>query len=445
MEVPSPLRTSFWHSLSFKLIVVGLLILLMLIPGAMIRDLIREREQTQLDVISEIGSKWGMGQTLTGPILTIPYYVYIEEENKTYRQINHAHFLPEDLEITANIQPEIRYRGIYKTVVYTSSIRIKGNFINPEPGKLKLETENVLFEDAFLQVGITDMRGIQEKIQIQWNQEILDAESGLPVNDIMSSGLHARVKLDGSETYNFEFDIVLNGSSNFYLTPIGKVTRVNMKSDWAHPKFDGAFLPDERNIDENGFTANWKVLHLNRNFPQLWTGNAYFTEDSSFGVKLILPVDQYQKTMRSAKYAIMFIALTFMIFFFVEVLNKKRIHPIQYLLVGLSVSIFYLLLLSLGEQIGFSLAYLVSSLAVLALITAYSASVFRNLRLTLILSICLVILYGFLYSLIQLQDYALLMGGVGLFMVMAIIMFASRKVDWYNASSEKEKDKTIGF
>ncbi len=445
MDVPVPKRNPFWHSLSFKLILIGLLILVMLIPGAMIRELIREREQTRMDVIAEIGSKWGSGQTLKGPVLSIPYYTYIEQDEKTYREIRFAHFLPEDLIIDVRIDPEIRYRGIYKSVVYRSVLKFKGNFIPPETGKLKIEDENVLFKDAFIQVGIPDMRGIQENLSIKWNQETLEVEPGIPSSDIATSGFYARVPLAEAGGYDFRFDIVLNGSAYLYFVPVGKITKVRMESGWGHPKFDGAFLPDEREISPQGFTASWKVLHLNRNFPQSWKGDAYYMEDSAFGVNLILPLDQYQKTMRSAKYAIMFIALTFMIFFFVEVLNKKRIHPIQYLLVGLSISIYYVLLLSLGEQIGFNLAYLVSSLAVVGLITAYAGSIFRNSKLTLILGICLVILYAFLFSLIQLKDYALLMGSLGLFVAMALIMYASRNVNWYDATSLSDKDRQIGF
>jgi len=211
------------------------------------------------------------------------------------------------------------------------------------------------------------------------------------------------------------------------------------------PKFDGAFLPDERSVDENGFTASWKILHLNRNFPQAWKDMDFSTDEAAFGAYLLLPVDQYQKTERSAKYAIMFIVLTFTIFFFTEVLNRNRIHPIQYLLVGISISIFYVLLLSLAEQIGFNPAYYISAAATIMLITAYSVSIFRNARLSIILGTCLVLLYTFLFTLIQLQDYALLLGSIGLFVAMGIIMYTSRKVDWYSTVSPKKGDKNIGF
>ena len=215
-----------------------------------------------------------------------------------------------------------------------------------------------------------------------------------------------------------------------------------MNSSWGHPRFDGAFLPDRRDVSDGGFEATWTVLHLNRNYPQSWKGSAFHTEESAFGCHLILPVDQYQKTMRSAKYAIMFIVLTFMIFFFVEILNRRRIHPVQYLLVGLSISIFYVLLLSLGEQIGFNLSYLISSVAIVGLITAYAASILRHLKLTMILGACLVLLYVFLFILIQLQDYALLLGSIGLFVAMGGIMYTSRNVDWYSANFPEEYRQT---
>ena len=445
MEIPVPKRPSFWQSVTFKLIIIGLLILIMLIPGAMIRGLISEREQTQLDVISEIGSKWGYGQTLNGPVLSIPYYHYIEQDDKQFREIRFAHFLPGVLEVDAVVTPEIRYRGIYKTVVYNSVLKVSGFFDFPDTDKLKIERGSILPDDAFVQVGITDMRGIQQALSFKWNQQALDVEPGIPTGDISGSGFHVKLSLEERGRFDFQFEVNLNGSDHLYFVPVGKSTNIRMNSSWGHPRFDGAFLPDKRDITDGGFEAAWNVLHLNRNYPQSWKGSAYHTEESAFGCFLILPVDQYRKTMRSAKYAIMFIALTFMIFFFVEILNRRRIHPVQYLLVGLSISIFYVLLLSLGEQIGFNLSYLVSSVAIVCLITAYAAGIFRHFKLTMILGICLVLLYAFLFILIQLQDYALLLGSIGLFIAMGLIMYTSRNVDWYSTTSLKNQDKQIGF
>jgi inner membrane protein len=422
-----------------------MLILIMLIPGAMIRNLISEREQTQKDVIAEIGSKWGYGQTVSGPVLSIPYYHHIERDDKQYREIRFAHFLPGELEIDADIKPEIRYRGIYKSVVYNSVLKVSGSFDFPDTDKLKIEWGSILPYDAFIQVGITDMRGIQQVLPFQWNQQELEVEPGIPADDINGSGFHVKIALEEKGRFDFQFEINLNGSDHLYFVPVGKTTSIRMHSSWGHPRFDGAFLPDKRDVTDGGFEADWNVLQLNRNYPQSWKGSAYQTSASAFGCHLILPVDQYQKTMRSAKYAIMFIALTFMIFFFVEILNKRRIHPVQYLLVGLSISIFYVLLLSLGEQIGFNLSYLISSVAIVGLITAYVASIFRHMKLTMILGVCLVGLYVFLFILIQLQDYALLLGSIGLFVAVGLIMYTSRNVDWYSTTSLKNQDRQIGF
>jgi inner membrane protein len=224
----------------------------------------------------------------------------------------------------------------------------------------------------------------------------------------------------------------INGSESINFIPVGKQTNVDLDSDWANPSFEGSFLPNTRDINETGFNASWKVLHLNRSYPQQWIGTKYNIDESSFGVKLLLPVDHYQKSLRSVKYAIMFISLTFLIFFFTEILNKKRIHPIQYLLVGLGLSVFYTLLVSLSEQINFNLAYLLASLSIITLITAYSYSMLKNIKLTVIVAFVLSVLYTFLFTVIQLQDYSLLLGSIGLFLALAIVMYLSRKVDWYS-------------
>jgi len=427
MEIPLPKRPSFWHSITFKLMIIGLMILIMLIPVTRVSKLISEREQTQQEVISEIGSKWGYGQTLAGPVLSIPYYHSIEKDDKQYQEIRFAHFLPRELVVDADVIPEIRYRGIYKTVVYNAVLKVSGSFDFPSTDILKIERGSVLPDDALLQVGISDMRGIQQALPFEWNLQELEVEPGIPTADISESGFHVKVTLEERDHFDFQFELDLNGSDHLYFVPLGKSTSIRMKSSWRHPRFEGAFLPDKRDISEDGFNASWRVLHLNRNYPQSWKGSAFQASSSAFGCSLILPVDQYQKTMRSAKYAIMFIGLTFMIFFFVEILNKRRIHPVH------------------GEQIGFNLSYLFSSVAIVGLITAYAAGIFRQTRLTMILGICLVLLYVFLFILIQLQDYALLLGSIGLFVAMGLIMYTSRKVDWYSATSWKNKDKQIGF
>jgi len=241
--------------------------------------------------------------------------------------------------------------------------------------------------------------------------------------------------------YNFRIRLDLNGSAGLLFSPVGKETIAELKSDWTNPSFMGDFLPEERSVDGAGFSAKWKVLHLNRNFPQAWTGSQNLVGQTLFGVNLLLAVDEYQKTMRTAKYAIMFIALTFLTFFMIELLSRHTIHPIQYLLIGFALLVFYTLLLSISEYLIFAQAYWIASIAIIAMITLYARSVLANNLQTLVISGVLMLLYGYLFIILQLQDYALLMGSIGLFAVLAIVMYLTRKIDWFGIMDATNQQK----
>jgi inner membrane protein len=243
-----------------------------------------------------------------------------------------------------------------------------------------------------------------------------------------------------SSTYQFKLSLNLKGSQLLYFTPVGKVTDINLSSDWPNPSFNGAFLPDKREISEKGFKANWNILHLNRNFPQVWTGSQHTISKSSFGIDLILPVDNYQKSYRSIRYAILFIGFTFLVFFFIEVLNKVFIHPVQYILVGVALIVFYTLLLSFSEHMKYNLAFIISALSTLLLIAGYVKAILKSSQLSLLISGILTVLYTFIFVIIQLQDYALLIGSIGIFIILGLVMYFSRKIDWYNLSLEEKKD-----
>lgn len=447
MEKQKPSFTEKYAAI-LKVASIGILVLILLIPAGMIQSLIREREARQEEAILEINDKWGHTQTIVGPFITIPYYEYYKNaDDEMIKTLEFAHFMPDELNINTNLQPEKRYRGIFEVVVYQSEILLKGSFQKPDITSLNIDPENVVWDKAYISIGIPDMRGIKNKVTMHLNKQDIEFNPGLDSRDIVGSGIHAYIDLlKAEERLNFDLLLSLNGSGNLSFVPIGKETNVKVKSEWTDPSFDGSFLPYERNISETGFEANWKVLHLNRNFPQQWLNTRFDVQQSAFGVSLLLPVDTYQKSMRSAKYAAMFIALTFLIFFFVEILNKKRIHPIQYTLVGLALVIFYVLLLSLSEHIGFAYAYVVASLAIVLLITLYSHTFFKERKLTLIMLFLLIILYYYIYTILQLQDYALLMGSIGLFLVLAIVMYLSRKIDWDSIglkSRNGEKDSKI--
>lgn len=425
------------NSITIKLIVIGILFLIMLIPITMVQDLIRERENRSKKAIREVSSKWGNEQTVSGPILTIPYKSYYNvnenKEKKIITVIKYAHFLPDNLNITGKILPEVRYRGIFEVVVYKSTMTLSGKFFAPDFSEWEIEEKDILWKEAFISIGIPDMRGIKDYINMKWNNETLSFNPGIDSKDIISSGVSARYLIhDKKMNYDFLLNIKLNGSQKLFFTPLGKETKVKLSSNWTTPCFDGAYLPDERKITKKDFNAEWKILHLNRNYPQKWLNNLYEINSSEFGVKLLMPVEQYQKSMRSAKYASMFISLTFLIFFFVEVLNRRKIHPIQYILVGLALCIFFTLLLSISEHISFYLSYILSSICIVIVITGYTKSIFKNNKLTFVMSGILIILYAFIYIILQLEDYALLLGSIGLLVIISTVMYLSRKINWYD-------------
>ena len=432
------------YSISARLIIIGFLVMLLLIPSFMIRTLIRERQDRRDDAISEVSEKWGQTQTITGPILSIPYTKYFTtEDNETSTKTMYTHILPDFLEIDGTIHPEVRNRGIYEVVLYNSELHFNGKVLIPDLGDLKIPTKDIIWKNAFISVGITDMKGIEELITFEIDDDDYLANSGIETNDVIISGVSKIINnIKPNHDFEFSFNLNINGSNGLTLTPVGKETNVTISSDWISPSFIGHFIPTDHEINENGFTANWKVLHSNRNFPQKWVGSKHKIEEFSFGVDLLMPVDEYQKNMRTAKYAFMFISLTFLSFFMIELLNKKVIHPIQYLLIGFSLLVFYSLLLSISEHISFKYAYLISSIATIALISTYTISFLKSRLQTFIIFSILVLLYVYLFIVIQLQDFALLIGSIGLFVILSLVMFLTRKIDWFSTLNNHKGKNT---
>jgi inner membrane protein len=445
-------KAGIWmrNSVSIRLFTIGILILILLIPVNSIESLIREREYTQFDAQREISEKWGHPQTITALDLSVPYTVY----NKVFEKDNpdkyklvpgtaYAHFLPENLKVTGVINPEVRYRGIFEAIVYGSELEISGHFVTPDISDWKLD-EHFRWDEASISLGISDLRSIQENVQIEWDGENYFFEPGMPTKDVSETGISAEIPVvspvdSGRKIYPFKMTLKFNGSSHLRFVPLGRTTDVALKSSWPTPSFDGAFLPDLRNIDNDGFDAKWNVINLNRPYPQQFLGSMSGISDYAFGLTLMMPVDQYQKSMRAAKYAVLFITLTFVVFFFMQIINKVRIHPVQYVLVGLALCMFYTLLISLSEQIHFGWAYLIAASAIVALISIYAQGTFKNIKLTMFLTSILVVLYGFIFSIIQLQDFALLVGSIGLFLALATVMIVTRNIDWYNPGKLVEK------
>jgi inner membrane protein len=459
-ELPPPIpqhRSQLRSSLTLKLVIIGILtggLLILTIPLFVV---INDREERRDDVVEEISSKWGRDQTIFGPVLTVPYHHTIVNRSSngrssTTKKTQFLHFLPDTLEINATVVPEMKYRGIFETVVYKSVLKIRGSFGDLDWDLARVEETEILKERASLCIGIPDVRGIREATSITFLGQKLEAKPGLPTQEVLSSGISSLINLkDDNGSMVFDIELHLDGSSSLAFSPLGKTTSIEMNSPWSAPSFDGAFLPLEKNIGTDGFSAFWKVLHLNRSIPHAWTGAApssggganwkngqlfagpaNILGDFAFGVKFYMPNDVYQKTTRMAKYAILFLVFGFTSFFFTEILQKAQVHPIQYLLIGFAILVFYLLLLSLSEHFGFDRAYLVSTAAVVFLIGSYASAILSSQKLAISVSAVLSILYGYLYVILQLESYALLMGSLGLFGALALAMFFTRKIDWYS-------------
>ena len=432
---------NFWESNKtlFKVMLIGFLILIMLIPSAYIQSLVSERKERQKDIIEEVSSKWADAQTVTGPILMIPYTLSEKQSDGKVAEVTHtAYFLPDDLKINGFILPETRHRSLFDVTVYRSDLSITGDFQLVSLSGLQINPTSLQWQKAKIVMGLNDARGLEDNVAIKWNDSLLQLDAGMEKNGAVENGLNAAVPLSMNEAVHFSLKLKLKGSQYLYFTPLGKSTEVVVHSKWQNPAFDGKFLPNTTaDITDSGFTAKWKVLQSSLSYPQSWIDSEKKLTESSFGVRLIQPVDGYVKTERSVKYALLFIGLTFTIFLFVEILQKSRIHPLQYLLVGMALCIFYTLLLSFSEYLGFNIAYFISTIATVSLIGLYVWSVFKKGKTALGFGFGLTALYGYIFVLIQLQDYALIFGSIGLFIILAAVMYYSRKIDWYNAGKKQ--------
>ena len=429
----------FTQSITFKALTVLVLTLFLLIPKAMITSLIEERQDRSRETIRTINEKWSEPQTICGPVLEVPYLVKVTEDeivNKEVRQkvqynTKWLTITPGTLHIDVELFPEPKHYGIYKTTLYKSELSISGSFNNLDEFD---SDETKHWNEAYIILGISDLKGLVSDAELTINGNTYSAKPEGATNWFDDNTLHFSLKdfkksPDGKNEFSCKF--TLNGSEEINFVPVGKTTDVAVSGKWASPGFIGNFSP-QSTIENENFSAKWHILHFNRNIPEAWDGSTQiYLNHSAFGVRLVEMVDHYQQNMRSAKYALMFIALTFVVFFFVEALTKKKIHIIQYLLVGVALILFYSLLLSISEQIGFALAYLIASIATIGLITLYAHSVFKNKTQTGILMLILCMLYIFLYVILQLEDLSLLIGSIGLFAILGVIMYLSRKINWY--------------
>jgi inner membrane protein len=425
-----------------RLCLVGALALLLVIPIVMIYGLVWERQARHEAVTAEVASSWGNMQAVTGPALILPYTVRFVETSPAGKETQridtrHGVFLPKSLRAKGTIDVETRSRGIFDVPVYRLKLTLDGEFGQPNLQELGIDPAGVDWSRAHLAVGISDVRAVREQSAVTWNGQPTSFLPGTGSFTDGGVGIHAPISVTASNVAApFSFELELNGSSGVYLVPFAEETTVQLTSNSPHPSFQGSWLPTERSVSDEGFDATWKVSYLGRNYPQSWISRAsedkhHPIEASRFGVEITEPVDTYRMAERSVKYAILFILLTFASVWLIEVLARTRVHPIQYLLLGAAMCVFYLLELSLAEHLAFPIAYGIACFAVVAMIAAYSRVIFRQSRHTAVVTGGTTILYGYLFVLLTNEDAALLVGSIGLFASIAGIMFATRGIDWY--------------
>lgn len=434
------------RTLSLKLGAIAFLIVLLLIPLLMIGGLIQDRQQQRDSVLEDIAQSSSYSQQISGPVLVVPYRkvqrswktVDGNTEQQTSTVAGHLYFLPETLEVEARVDTELRARGIYQARLFHADNRISGQFKVPERWGITEDFEDYRFEPAFLAVGISDIRGIEKNLELSVNGQSLAFQAGTGLG-WLGGGVHVALPAVDTRTelrLDYAFGLSLQGTGQLHVLPVGRSTTVNMAANWPHPSFIGNYLPASREIDAQGFSARWQTSFFSTNLEdaltQCVTNNACDDfRGRSFGVSFVDPVDQYLKSERAIKYALLFIALTFAGFFLFEVLKSLSVHPIQYALVGVALAFFYLLLLSLSEHLGFGVAYALSAGGCVLLIGFYLCHVLHSLGRGLGFAAGLLVLYAMLYGLLGAEDYALLMGSLLLFGLLGVFMVLTRRLDWY--------------
>jgi inner membrane protein len=456
-DAPPPLPKSqpFFkrrHLTMLKLFGVGALILVMLIPLLMIQGVLNDRLARRNEAVDDITSSWGKDQSIIGPVLVVPYLHHgtvvrsvtlpdgrVETREVAETTVAYAYFLPDTLEVTGDVQTQTLHRGIYDAAVFRGMINVSGKFPVPDMAALKIDPKDVLWKDAAVTLAVSDLRGTRESLLLDWGGKKIQLQPGSQLPGY-TTGVTAPLANDQPITAPMAFSIALdlNGSSGIFFAPFGVQNVVTLKANWPDPGFHGAFLPSDRNVRADGFEATWKVSYYGRDYPQRWTskmGNDRFTtlavSNSLFGAQFLRVLDAYRYVERSIKYGVLFFVLVFTTFFLFEVTAKQKIHPLQYLMVGAALCLFYLALLSASEFIGFTASYAVATVAATGLITWYCSYFLGGGARTLMIGGGLLGVYTFLYITLRQQDYALLMGTVALFVLLGIVMWVTRKVDWY--------------
>ncbi|TES66285.1 cell envelope integrity protein CreD [Burkholderia cepacia] len=437
--------------LLFKFAITALLALLILIPLQMVQSIVHERSAYRMDALQSIWSSYAGPQTVSGPVLVVPYTEVTRVRDETpaggatktslRSETRRLLVFPKTLNVDGTLTTSVRYRGIHKALVYELTSRLTGTLALPDLKKLPQADGHVSFkvDNAYVAIGIGDIRGLTAQPDLRIGGARFDVEQGTRL-DSLRQGVHANVDLaalaeagaGAGAVVPFSIDLPLRGAESVAFAPVGDQNDFSLKSTWPHPSFDGAFLPNNRTVDARGFTGNWRVTSFNTKArEQIATGNGDSAIETA-SVSMIEPVNVYLQAERATKYGALFVMLTFASFFMYELVKRLRIHPIQYTLVGLSLALFFLLLLSLSEHIAFAYAYLAASGACIGLLGFYLSFVLHSVKRGAVFSALLAVLYAALYGLLLSEDNALMLGSLLLFAILAGIMTLTRRVDWYS-------------
>lgn len=412
-------------SITGKIMSVGFMGLLLIIASWMISSTVSARQESWNTIRKGLVSTWGEPQDVVGPILRVPVV-------KANGQATAAWFLPERLAVDGAFGTELLKHGICKTSVYSTDMKIEGAFPADIAAVLARHGMTPDWSQAKLILGVSDLRGVKSAPVVDWGGEKLALQPTTEAVDLKGGVLEARLGREPRGEVPFSANLKIRGSQQAGFFPIGRTTTVSLRSPWKTPEFVGPFFPDSKTIDAAGFRAAWSIQDISRSIPQYWFGEARDLRASRFGVDFAVPVDYYRATTRAIQYATMLIFLTLVVFFFVEFFLKRRLHPVQYLLVGAGIVLFYLLLLSLAEHVSFPLAYGLAAGAIVSVVGSYTHWIFKRRTVTAFVGGILSSLYSFFYTLLQMEEYSLLLGSVGMLGALVVIMYLTRDFEWYS-------------
>ena len=431
----------------FKIFTILILGLLLLIPMTFINSVVRDRKNYKNEAVSSIIEPIGGVANIEGLIMAIPYMKKVVYEKEITYKREYIFYMPNSYNISGNVEINLLKRGIFKVPILNSTLNIKGKFdkYNSDLYNLDENDSTILFDEAIMIFGIGNKKNLLKlpKIIVNGNEELEYYQKTIKMNLQMFSNIFlfniSRDKIFNG--FEFETSIDIQGGNSLIINPMAADNYFNISSKWSDPSFTGGFIPTKREVSKNGFNAEWNIASFNTSYNKYWTSEEYDENniyefenkrnENNVIISFLLLNDNYQKILRSVKYAILFIFIPFFVLFLCEVISKKRIHPVQYILIGISNAIFYLLILAISEHINFNVSYLISAIMVILLTSTYIGYIIKSKKYILSMAIVEILIYIFLFGILQLTDYALLMGTLGLFIVIAAGMYFSRNVDWY--------------